>query len=225
MTRAPGLDHDVGDREVQTRSIGVMDGGGLGGSVPRKAVTNAQRGAAVGGIALAVGSVFVTFGASIVAMLAIWVASVVGKRRQRPLTRGVGWVIGVGSVGVVALGVFVLLVATQVPPSEISKVRQAMDSAAAAPQRPLPEWLRKITPPNAQRPSPVVDSVVRSRAFTVWTMVMGFVFFAAVIGAYAGSLGWVASMLLTYGATGAWLPRSVPDPSLSSAPAPLPRRA
>lgn len=185
---------------------------------------NARRAAALGGIALGVGSVVVTFGTSLIAMLSIWIAAAVGRRNGRPLTRGSSWVIGVGSVGIAALGACVLFVATQVPRGEITKIKQAMDSAAAQPQKPPPEWLRKVMPPNAQRTSPITDSLVRSSAFTVWTMIMGLTFFAALIGAYAGTLGWGASMLIAYGATGGWLPRGVTDPSLLTAP-PLPPRA
>ena len=193
-------------------------------SVATTPMTNARRGAVIAGIALAVGSVFVSFGASVISILAIWTAWAVGKRRSKPLTRGLSWIVGVGSVGVVVLGVFALFVATQVPRGEITRIKQAMDSAAKGPQKPPPEWLRKITPPNAQRPSPLTDALVQSTAFTVWTMVMGITFFAALIGAYAGTLGWLASMLVVYGATGGWIPRGVTDPSLLTAP-PLPPRA
>ena len=187
-------------------------------------MTNARRGAVIGGIALAVGSVFVTFGTSLVAMIGVWVAAVIGKRRHSPLTRGVSWIVAVGSVGVVALGAFILVIGTQVPRSELAKIKQAVDSASAAPQKPPPEWLRKITPPNAQRPSPMVDSVIKSSAFSIWTMVIGFTFLGAMVGLYAGTLGWIASMLLAYGATGDWFPRGVTDPSLLTAPASLPPR-
>lgn len=189
-----------------------------GESAAPRATTNAQRGAVVAGIALAVASVFISFGASIVAMVAIWITWGIARRRGRPLTRGVAWVVGAGSVGAVVLSVFAVFVATQVPRSQLTNLKRSMDSAATAPQKPPPEWLRKITPPNAQQQSPLVNSVVRSSAFTIWTMVMGLTFFAGLLGAYAGTLGWLASMLLAYGATGSWFARGMTDPSLLTAP-------
>jgi len=187
-------------------------------SEPPRSVTSAQRGAIIAGIALAVASVFISFGASIVAMVAIWIAWVVARRRGRPLTRGVSWIVGVAAVGAALLSLFAVFLATQVPRRDLTNFKQAMDSAAAAPQKPLPEWLRKVTPPNAQQQSPLMESVVRSSAFTIWTMVMGVTFFAGLLGAYAGTLGWMASMLFVYGATGAWFARGTTDPSLLTAP-------
>jgi hypothetical protein len=187
-------------------------------------MTNARRGAAIAGIALAVASAFVSFGVSIIAMAAIWIAWAVNRRREKPLTRGVSWLVGFGAVGTVVLMVFVSFVLTRVPSSTLVDVKRAMDSAAATPQPPPPEWLRKMTPPHAQQQSKMMESVVRSDAFTVWTGVMGVTFMAAVVAAYAGTLGWAASMLLAYGATGAWFPRAETDPSLLTAP-PIPRRS
>ena len=180
--------------------------------------SNAQRGAIIAAVALAVASVFISFGASIVAMVAIWIAWAVARRRGQSLTRGVAWVVGAGAVGAVLLGVFAIFLATQVPRSDLANFKRAMDSTAAAPQKPPPEWLRKITPPNAQQPSPIMDSVVKSSAFTIWTLVMGVLFFVGLLGAYAGTLGWVASMLMAYGVTGAWFARGTTDPSLMTAP-------
>ena len=199
-----------------------MDAAGPLESAPRTPTTTAKVGAVIAGTALAVVSVFITFGASIIAMAAIWIGWAVARRRSRPLTRGISWVVGVGAVGAVVLSVFAFFLATRVPRSELTNLKRAVDSAAAAPQQPPPEWLRKITPPNAQQP--VVHSVVRSSVFTLWMMVMGVTFFAALLGAYAGTLGWAASMLLAYGATGSWFARGVTDPSLLTAPVPLPPR-
>lgn len=169
----------------------------------------ARGGAAIAGVALAAGSVFVTFGASLVAMIAIWIAGTIAKHRQRPFTRGVSWLVGTGTVGTVLLVAFAGVVA-KAPRNPVTELRQTMDSAAKLPQPPPPEWLRKITPPSAQRPSPIVDSVFKSSAFTLWSIIMGAVFLAAILAAYAGSLGWVASMLLFYAVNGAWLPKATP---------------
>jgi len=178
--------------------------------------------AALAGIVVAIGSVFITFGGSLVAMLAIGIAWMIARRKGRPLTRGASWLVGALTVGTLILaGAAVAM--TRVPKATFADFGRAMDSTAKAPPPASPEWLRRITPPNAQRPSPVAESFVRSRAFTIWTAVMGLVLGAGLLAAYAGSLGWVASMLIAYGISGDWLPRSEPigPPALGD---PLSRR-
>jgi hypothetical protein len=190
----------------------------------RRATTNAQRGAAIAGICLAVASVPITFGASIVAMVAIWIAWAVARRRKQPLTRGVSWLWGAGAVGTLVIAVAAFGV-TQMPKGAFREMKRAMDSASAGPQPPPPEWLRKITPPSAQRQSALTESMIRSSAFTTWTLVIGAGLLVALVSAYAGTLGWMSSMLLVYAATGAWLAPGATDPSLLSAPPADPLRS
>lgn len=178
--------------------------------------------ATLAGIVFAIGSVFITFGGSLVATLAIGIAWAIARRKGRPLTRGAGWLVGSATVGTLILaGAAVAM--TRVPKATFADFSRAMDSTAKAPPPPPPEWLRRITPPNAQRPSPVADAFVRSHAFTIWTAVMGIVLGAGLLAAYAGSLGWVAAMLICYGMTGDWLARAAPigPPALGD---PLARR-
>jgi hypothetical protein len=189
---------------------------------PRTPPSAARAAAMLAGIAVAIASVFVTLGVSLIAMLAIWIAWAVARRRSRPLTRGVSWLVGVGTIGALLLSALGVAM-TQAPTNIFADYQRLMDSTAKMPPPPPPEWLRKITPPNAQQSSPLVDSFARSRAFTTWTLVMGIVLLAGILASYAGTLGWSASMLVAYGATGAWLPRATPDPSLMTAPPISPR--
>jgi hypothetical protein len=131
--------------------------------------------------------------------------------------------VGVGTLGILVLVAFGVGL-TRTPKGTFANLNHAMDSTAKAPAPPPPAWLRRITPPNAQQSSPIADSLVRSRAFTLWTIVMGIVLVAALVAAYAGSLGWIAAMLVLYGVTGDWLPRAEPvgPPALGE---PLRRRA
>ena len=170
--------------------------------------------AALAGVVLAIASLFLTFGASLVAMLAIGIAWAVARRRKRPLTRGVSWFVGAGTIGLVLL-VAVAVAMTRIPRSAFTQLGRTIDSTAAAPPPPTPEWVRRITPP-AQQQSPITNSLVRSRAFTIWMMVMGGVLMVGLVAAYAGTLGWVAAMLGVYAITGDWLPTAEPigPPSL-----------
>lgn len=174
--------------------------------------------AAVAGVAAAVATAFISYGASLVAVVAVCIAWNIARRRGKPFTRGVSWLFGVGSVAlglVIVLGTF----ATQVPKESFSSFGKALDSVQTAPPPQPPEWLKKITPPNAQQPTPITNSLIRSRAFTIWTGVMGVSFAIALASAYAGTLGWGASILLLYGATGTWLPRARPATGASPQPA------
>ena len=54
------------------------------------------------------------------------------------------------------------------------------------------------------------DALIKSRAFTIWTGVMGVSLVVGLVAIYAGTLGWGASLLLLYAATGRWLPRATP---------------
>ena len=166
------------------------------------------RAAGFAGVVFAIGSVLITFGVSLVAMLAIGIAWAVARRRKRPLTRGVSWLVGVGTVGTIILIVAAISM-TRIPKRAFTELGRTIDSTAAAPPPPTPEWVRRVAP-QAQHPNPITDSIVRSRAFTIWAMVMGGLFVVGLLAAYAGSLGWVAAMLGVYAATGDWFPRSEP---------------
>jgi hypothetical protein len=135
------------------------------------------------------------------------VGYVVLKRRGRRLTRGLSWVIAVGSVIAVGLVVFAV-VALQAEAGAFKDVQRAMDSASAKPPPPPPEWLKKITPPNVQRQNELTEKMIRSKAFTMWTMVVGGVFGVSFLATIAGSMGWVGGFLLLHAATGKWLPRA-----------------
>lgn len=167
--------------------------------------------AAAGGVVLAVASAFVSFGGSLIAILAVVIGWLAARRRGRPFTRGRSWLVGVGAVGavvLVAMGAY----AAQLPRNSYSAFRRALDSTqTAAPAPAPPEWLRRITPPGAQQQAPLTDALVKSHAFTIWAVVMGVGFTVALVAAYAGTLGWAASMLILYGATGRWLPRATPS--------------
>jgi hypothetical protein len=165
--------------------------------------------AGLAGVAAAVASVLLSFGVSLIAVAAVLIGWLVARRRARPFTRRVSWLVGVSAVGLAMLIVFGAF-AMQLPSDTFRELGRSLDSAQAAPPPPPPEWLRKITPPSTQKQSPIASSLVKSRAFTIWTGVMGVTFTIALLAAYAGTLGWGASLLLLYGATGTWLPRAAP---------------
>ena len=165
--------------------------------------------AGIAGAAAAVGSAFVTFGVSLLAITAVCTGWLIARKRGRPFTRGVSWLVGVGAVAALIL-IVMGAYATQLPSTVYRDVGRTLDSAQAAPPPALPEWMRRVTPPNAQQQTPLTNALIKSRAFTIWTGVMGVSLMVGLIAAYAGTLGWGASLLLLYAATGRWLPRAPP---------------
>ena len=167
----------------------------------------ARAGTAIAGILVTAVAALFSFGTAAMAVIGMSIGYVVMKRRGRRLTRGLSWVVAVGSVAAVALVVFAIF-ALQAEAGTFKNVKSAMDSAAAKPPPPPPEWLKKITPPNVQRQNEMTDKMIRSKAFTAWTMVVGGVFGVSFLATIAGSMGWVGGFLLLHAATGSWLPRA-----------------
>lgn len=167
----------------------------------------ARVGTAIVGILVTAVAALFSFGAAAIAVIGMGIGYVVMKRRGRRLTRGLSWVVAVGSVAAVALVVFAVF-ALQAEAGTFHDVKRAMDSASAKPPPPPPEWLKKITPPNVQRQNELTDKMIRSKAFTAWTMVVGGVFGVGFLASIAGSIGWVGGFLLLHSATGSWLPRA-----------------
>jgi len=169
--------------------------------------TGARVGTAIAGLLATVAAGFFSFGTAVIAVVGMAVGYIVMKRRGRRLTRGLSWVVAVGSVAAVALVVFAVF-ALQAEAGTFKDVKRAMDSAAAKPPPPPPEWLKKITPPNVQRQNELTDKMLRSKSFTAWTMIVGGVFGVGFLATIAGSMGWVGGFLLLHAATGGWLPRA-----------------
>jgi len=165
--------------------------------------------AGIAGAAAAVGSALVSFGVSLVAVTAVCIGWLIARKRGRPFTRGVSWLVGVGAIAALILSVLGAY-ATRLPSTMYRDLGRSLDSAQAVPPPAMPEWLRRVTPPNAQQQTPLTDALIKSRAFTIWTGVMGVTLMVGLIAAYAGTLGWGASLLLLYAATGHWLPRATP---------------
>ena len=155
------------------------------------------------------GSALVSFGVSLVAITAVCIGWLIARKRGRPFTRGVSWLVGVGAIAALILSVLAAY-ATRLPSTMYRDFGRSLDSAQAAPPPAMPEWLRRVTPPNAQQQTPLTNAVIKSRAFTIWTGVMGVSLVVGLIATYAGTLGWGASLLLLYAATGRWLPGATP---------------
>jgi hypothetical protein len=171
--------------------------------------------AALAGAVTLVVCIPLTLGTILAAPLGVLVARWLARRGQRPLSRGAAWLGAVlGSFLGVALLFTVLL--AMAPPGTLTEVRAAMDSSLAK-QEPteLPAWLERINP-QARQQSAATEQMMSSKGFVTFFGVVGAVFACSMLGTLAGSLGWVASMLISYAIRGRWLPGAIvlPPPLL-----------
>jgi hypothetical protein len=158
------------------------------------------------GLTVLIGGGIVTLGLALVGAVAIGIAWLVLRRRNRQLTRGRAWLVSAGAVAVLFLGVFAfaLLLETDGPtvsPEELAQARaRSRDS--------MPAWLKTMTASSAQG-SPAADSVAQKLSqnpmVMLWLGAVGAIFTSAVLGALAGTIGWGGVMLLYRAAQGRWM--------------------
>ena len=170
----------------------------------------ARAAAAAGGIVTLVVSATFTMGISLFAPLGVLGARALAKRRGGRLSRGAAW-LGAALASVIGVPLVFGLLLTKAPPGTVASIRSAMDSAQAE-QKPteLPEWLQRVTPPAAQQQNAATREMMTSGPLFTIFAILGVVAFCSMFGTIAGSIGWVASMLLGYAITGRWIPGGDP---------------
>jgi hypothetical protein len=159
-----------------------------------------------GGVVILIGITIVSVGVALCAPIGVWIGARFHRSRGRRFDAWGSWLSAVGAV-IIALTLVACVVATQVPRGALERARQAADSAAAqAPRRPPPAWLDRIVPGGAARYS--ASTPAAAPAFTGVMMVFGLMILIGVLGSIIGSIGWVASTLLTFSFSGRWLGQS-----------------
>jgi hypothetical protein len=162
---------------------------------------------ALGLLLLAFGAL-ITLGTELIAILAMVVAWYVLKRKGRTLTHGKAWL---ASVGGTMVPVFVLLIGSML--SSPMKMPTATERKAAMERQQrvrdsMPELLKKLTA-NQRQVTPAADSIadklLQNKKVMLWMSGMAAVLGSVMIGAFAGTLGWGAGMLLYRAARDEWL--------------------
>jgi predicted PurR-regulated permease PerM len=172
--------------------------------------------ALAGAVVLVFCSTF-TLGTVLAAPIGVLAARALARRGQRRLTRAAAWFAAVLASFIAVPIVFGVLLA-KAPDGTIESVRAVMDSAQAQQKQPeLPEWLQRISPPGAQQQNAATQKLVSSRPFVVVFGIIGALMVCSVFGTIAGSIGWVASLLLAYTLTGRWISGAQPPPELTTA--------
>ncbi len=147
-----------------------------------------------------------TLGTSLAAPIGSFIAQRITRRKGRPLTWGTSWLAAVFASSVaVAIG-FALVVVSAPPGAILRAERAAASPSAVEPTARPPEWLTHLFPQAAQRPGPITERVIHSRAFMLYAGLLGAASASAFFGAIAGSLGWGAARLLGYAFSGRFAP-------------------
>lgn len=146
-----------------------------------------------GALILLIASLF-TFGTCLAAPLGMIAARRRARRRNRPFTRGGSW-LGAAVASSIAVALALLVVVALSPRSMLREIQR---SVAASPDTvPAPDWLTRVFP-QAARPDPTTQQLVRSPVFVAFGSVVGLGFACAFFGSIAGSAGWLGAVLLGY---------------------------
>jgi hypothetical protein len=98
--------------------------------------------------------------------------------------------------------------ASMLPTGSWHRISQAADSASVeAAKQPPPAWINRVAPGAADRSAMARYNTPASlRTFlTIWGLAMA----VGMVGGAIGTIGWLASMLLVFYASGHWLRRPV----------------
>ncbi|HKT59861.1 MAG TPA: hypothetical protein VJQ46_07400 [Gemmatimonadales bacterium] len=88
--------------------------------------------------------------------------------------------------------------AARSPDAVFQRIHDAALARERAPAAQPPAWLTRTFPQAAQRPDPITERVVNSRAFKVYFGIVGVGLVILIFGAIAGSAGWAGTMLLAH---------------------------
>jgi hypothetical protein len=168
---------------------------------------------AAGVVVLFVSAPF-TFGASLAAPFGIFAVRRVFLGRRRPVTRLASW-FGASAAAAVAFFLAMLVLIAWLTPGALGDMREAVATAQARDIR-LPDWMSRVSP-QAARSDSLRQDVVNSPAFAAASLALGIAMGCGFFGAFAGSAGWLGTLLLSYAVRGRWLP---PDTESHGPPPP-----
>lgn len=144
-----------------------------------------------------------TLGTALAAPLGMLVVYQFAHRRRRRLTLRASWLGGVAGSALACAVLFVVVLA-RLPAGTWANVQA---QAQAAQKTQPPEWLERLSPGAAKgagTPDPFTAQLIQSPAFIVITGAGGGLLAVSLWGTAAGTVGWGASLLLAFAATGRW---------------------
>jgi hypothetical protein len=164
-----------------------------------------RAGAAVGGgIALVVVTV-ITLGTALLALLGMWIASLMMRRQNEPSTRFTSWLGAVYGVGMVIMIAGAAAMVNLTVGNKDPAYQRTLDSVSVASRnKPPPAWMERIAPGTAARAraKPVDPG---SKAFALMGIggaIIGAVMFGTFAGMLIGTLTWAACLPLYFAING-----------------------
>jgi hypothetical protein len=137
-------------------------------------------------------SASVTLGMSLAAPFGVYVGRRLAIRGGRPFT-GFGSWLSAAAASAIGILIALLIAFSLIPEKDWQEIQHAVAQAQAQDTAGMPKWVR---------PDPLTAKVVTSRAFTITFGVLGGVIACAMLGAVAGTPGWLATLFLSYAIRG-----------------------
>jgi hypothetical protein len=167
-----------------------------------------------GGVAVLGLGLVVTVGLELVGIATIAAAWWYLRRKGTPLTRTRAWVVSAFGCAVPMMVVFVFGLMSS-PTLTPEQQRQALIRSRERTRDSMPEALKKFMPPQPQG-SAQTDSValklLNNRGFMVWFGAMASVIGSGLVGMFAGTFGWGATMLIYRAVADQWMGTAPPIP-------------
>jgi hypothetical protein len=140
-------------------------------------------------------SAIATLGTALAAPLGMLAARQWARRRGEVLTTGRSWLAAAVASSLAIAGAYTVAVLRE-PNATLRQFEESAARREAAPTRPPPGWMRYVLPQTTRRPSPAAERILKSRAFTLYTTIIGAGLVVAIFGAISGRLGWAGTVLL-----------------------------
>jgi len=138
-------------------------------------------------------SALFTLGTSLAAPFGIFLGRKVALRKGRPFTAFAAWLWAAAASTLAVLLVFAILISL-IPPGEWQELQRAIAEVQRVEASRNPSWL--------PQPDPVTAKVVQSSSFQIVFGVVGAVIGFAILGAIAGTPGWLGTLMLSHAARG-----------------------
>lgn len=146
----------------------------------------------VAAIGLLLFSAVFTLGTSLAAPFGIFLGQRLALRKRRRFTGIYSWFSAVAASTIAVLAALTLVISL-IPKEEWQQIQQAMADASAK---------QTASSPTLPRPDPMTEKVIQSPAFTMTAGLIGLVIGCLFLGVFAGTPGWVATLLLGYALRG-----------------------
>lgn len=155
----------------------------------------------LGGVLILAGGAMLTLGTALAAPCGVFVARRLARRKGHQLSPIASWV-GASAASSIALTIIMGIGAMLLPPGTLGQIESESAAARAEPSARPPEWVTRVFPQATQRPDPVTERVINSRAFTLYFGLLGLAIAFLFLGTIAGTVGWIGFQLLVFALRG-----------------------